>query len=199
MVDFRKKVDKKALDVTTDPIEIYGKLDRASDKGDLRQVQKTTLEEWRRKYRATKDLIIKLHTGQVKTLIGLLILQAQINAGKGPGLYLSPNNFLVEQTRIQAEQFGIRCVTSDGELPDDFINSKSIYVASVKKLFNGLTKFGLGRNSLHVGSLVVDDSHASIEEIRDALTITLERDSQPFNQLFDLFKGELEQRSGPTR
>src|SRR5437867_2885374 len=198
MIDFKKKVDKKALSVVTDPVEIYGKLDRASDKGELRQVQLATLEEWRDKRRAVKDLIIKLHTGQGKTLIGLLILQTQLNAGKGPALYLSPNNFLVEQTKSQAEQFGIHAVTTDGDLPDDFTNSKAILIASVKKLFNGLTKFGLGRRSIPVGSIVVDDAHASIEEIREAFTITLKRDSQPYGDLFDLFKSELEQQGVGT-
>ena len=56
MIDFKKKVNKKALSVVTDPIEIYGKLDRASDKGELRQVQLATLEAWRAKHRTAKDL-----------------------------------------------------------------------------------------------------------------------------------------------
>ncbi len=43
MIDFKKKVDKEALSVVTDPIAIYAKLDRASDKGELRQVQRATL------------------------------------------------------------------------------------------------------------------------------------------------------------
>jgi replicative superfamily II helicase len=198
MIDFKKKVDKGALSVVTDPIAIYGKLDRASDKGELRQVQRATLEEWRDKHRAAKDLIIKLHTGQGKTLIGLLILQSQLNAGKGPALYLSPNNFLVDQTKKQAEQFGIRTVTTDGDLPDNFTNSEAILVTSVKKLFNGRTKFGIGRRSVAVGSIVVDDAHASIEEIRETFTILLKCDSQPFKELFDLFRSDLEQQGVGT-
>ncbi len=36
--------------------------------------------------RIRRDIIVKLHTGQGKTLIGLLMLQARLNAGKGPAL-----------------------------------------------------------------------------------------------------------------
>ena len=39
--------------------------------------------------------------------IGLLMLQARLNAGKGPALYLCPDNYLIAQTCDQAKQFGI--------------------------------------------------------------------------------------------
>jgi replicative superfamily II helicase len=51
---------------------------------------------------------VKLHTGQGKTLVGLLMLQSRLNAGKGPVVYLCPDHFLIAQTCEQARQFGIR-------------------------------------------------------------------------------------------
>ena len=63
MVDFRKKLDRKANQKITNPTQIYESLDRESDKGPLRPVQLAVLEEWDQKRRTDKDVILKLHTG----------------------------------------------------------------------------------------------------------------------------------------
>jgi replicative superfamily II helicase len=86
------------------------------------------LSDWFANHQSTRDVIVKLHTGQGKTLIGLLLLQARLNAGKGPALYLCPDNFLIVQTCDQAKQFGIATCTADPELPDEFVNSDRILV-----------------------------------------------------------------------
>ena len=140
MVDFKKKLGKTAKKKSVDPKEIYESLDRASDKGPLRPAQTAILNEWQKNHRSKKDVILKLHTGQGKTLIGLLILQAKLNEGLGPALYLCPNNFLIAQTEEQAAQFGVTTETIDGQLPDSFVNSNAILITSIQTLFNGLTK-----------------------------------------------------------
>ena len=81
-----------------------------------RPSQIDVLTNWFGKHQGDRDVIVKLHTGQGKTLIGLLMLQSRLNAGPGPTVYLCPNNYLVDQTREQARQFGIRTCASDGEL-----------------------------------------------------------------------------------
>ena len=69
MVDFKKQLgSKKSFAKLTDPIEIYETLDRASDKGPLRPAQKAILEEWHEQRRRARDVIVKMHTGQGKTL-----------------------------------------------------------------------------------------------------------------------------------
>src|SRR5436305_835940 len=98
MVDFNKRLAKRDLNKPTDPIALYDTLDRASDKGELRRVQVEVLEAWHKDRRAEKDVILKLHTGQGKTLIGLLMLQSKLNEGAGPAIYLCPNNYLIDQT-----------------------------------------------------------------------------------------------------
>ncbi len=103
------------------------------------------LHEWNARQANTHDVIVKLHTGQGKTLAGLLMLQSRLNAGKGPVVYLCPDHFLIAQTCEEARQFGIRTCTADDDLPDAFLNSRAILVTSVQKLFNGMTKFGLNR------------------------------------------------------
>src|SRR5258708_4947135 len=166
MVDFKKRVGKSTTAKTIDPVKLYASLDRASDKGPLRLVQERVLSEWHTSRREERDVILKLHTGQGKTLLGLLMLQSKLNEDVGPALYLCPNHFLVSQTVEQARQFGIRCATTDGDLPDEFTEGRTILVAVVHKLFNGLTKFRLGAKSLSVGSVLLDDAHACIDVIK---------------------------------
>jgi replicative superfamily II helicase len=145
MVDFSKRLGRKAAIKPVDPIEIYDTLNRAHDKGPLRPSQVPVLREWKARQANTRDVIVKLHTGQGKTLVGLLMLQSRLNAGKGPVVYLCPDYFLIAQTCQQAKQFGIRTCTAGSfeELPEEFLNSSCILVTSAQKLFNGLTKFGL--------------------------------------------------------
>jgi replicative superfamily II helicase len=198
MVDFSKRLAKKDITKRVDPIELYDTLDRASDKGELRTAQRAILAEWHQTHRSNRDLIVKLHTGQGKTLIGLLMLQSKLNEGIGPALYLCPNNFLIDQTCLQAKQFGIAVCTADLDIPQEFLNSEVILVTSVQKLFNGLTKFGLGPKSKNIGTLLMDDSHACIDAIRDAFCITLPNDHDAYDKLTTLFTSDLERQGAGT-
>jgi replicative superfamily II helicase len=194
MVDFKKHTAKAEATASTNPLELYESLDRASDKGPLRDAQAAALEEWHLRRRTERDVIVKLHTGQGKTLIGLLILQSKLNEGVAPAVYLCPNNFLVQQTATQAAQFGIKCILADPDLPAEFLDGKAILVTSVQKLFNGLTKFGIGPQSEKVGSIVLDDAHACIDAIRQQCMIRLSRDRQPYLDILNLFGTELEKQ-----
>lgn len=198
MVDFKKRLKKHTATKPLAPSDIYESLDRASDKGPLRPVQTHVLSAWHSELRDRRDLIIKLHTGQGKTLIGLLMLQSRLNEGKGPALYLCPNHFLVEQTCAQAKQFGVPVVTADDDLPDEFLGSQAILVTTVQKLFNGLTKFGLGPSSLPVGSLLMDDCHACIDTIKKACSIELPSDKKPYGELLRLFETDLRDQGAGT-
>lgn len=199
MVDFAKQLaNKRVAAKPTDPSEIYKTLDRASDKGPLRPAQEAILGEWHGARRGQKDVVVKMHTGQGKTLIGLLILQSKLNEEVGPALYLCPNNHLVDQTVSQAKQFGIMCATAPGELPADFLESRQILVTSVQKLFNGLTKFGLGPQSQSVGTVVMDDCHACIDAIRDACVIRIPRTHRAYNAILALFSPDLEEQGVGT-
>lgn len=116
-----------------DPVALYDTLDRAHDKGPLRPAQIAVLTAWFTQHQGTRDVIVKLHTGQGKSLIGLLMLQSRLNAGKGPALYLCPDNFLIEQTCEQAKEFAITTCNADPNLPDAFLNGEQILVTSVPK------------------------------------------------------------------
>jgi len=194
LVDFKKRLAGKKAERPIDPIKLYDTLDRAHDKGPLRPAQVSVLEDWFANRVRDRDVIVKLHTGQGKTLIGLLMLQARLNNGKGPALYLCPDNFLIDQTCEQARQFGIATCQADPELPDDFLNGNKILITSVQKLFNGLTKFGLNRKSLSVGTLLMDDAHACADTIREACRIRIPSDEPAYDALKTLFADDLEQQ-----
>lgn len=198
MVNFRKRLAGKADIKLIDPIEIYDTLDRAHDKGPLRPSQKAVLREWNARQAKTRDFIVKLHTGQGKTLVGLLMLQSRLNAGEGPVVYLCPDHFLIAQTCEQARQFGIRTCTADDDLPGDFLNSSRILVTSVQKLFNGMTKFGLNRASIEVDTVLMDDAHACADRIREACRIRIPSDEPAYASLKTLFATELEQQGAGT-
>ena len=192
MVDFRKRLAAKTVRTPINPVELYNTLDRAHDKGPLRPAQLAVLEEWHSSRRSARDVIVKLHTGQGKTLIGLLILQSRLNENREPVVYLCPDNFLVDQVCDQAKQFGIATCTVDSELPDDFFDGTGVLVTSVHKLFNGLTKFGLNNESVSVGTVLMDDAHACADIIRDQCCIRIPSDKPVYRDILDLFASDLE-------
>ena len=196
MVDFKNRLGSKVIKKKIHPCDLYEDLDRAVDKGPLRPAQDAVLKDWYDNYQHLKDVILKLHTGQGKTIIGLLMLQSRLNKDTGPSLYLCPNNYLVGQTCLEAGRFGIPFCMSPPktDLPDEFIDGKSILIISAKKLFNGKSKFGLGRSSLKVSTILMDDSHACIDEISDACKITLKSNTNVYKELLILFGPELEKQ-----
>ncbi|ETT31667.1 hypothetical protein C161_26920 [Paenibacillus sp. FSL R5-192] len=198
MVDFGKRLTSKKIEKKTNPIEIYEGLDRESDKGPLRPVQIKILNKWMKDYSEKKDIILKLHTGQGKTITGLLMLQSKLNQDKGPALYLCHNNQLVEQTCKQASSFGIRYCTVGTEVPDEFIDGKKILITSVQKLFNGETKFGIGSRSISCSTILMDDAHACIEAIKSAFRINLKQGSNAYAELFELFTPSLQSQGVGT-
>jgi len=198
MVDFKKRLGAKQIQKPVDPIALYETLDRASDKGPLRPAQLAILKTWHEQRRNEKDIILKLHTGQGKTLIGLLMLQSKLNELSEPTVYLCPNNFLIEQTCHQAKQFGIRYCTTDGALPDEFLNGKTLLITSVQKMFNGRTKFQLGQQAMPVSNILMDDAHACIDAIRDAFSIRIESESSAYQRIFQLFTQALTDQGAGT-
>ena len=193
MADFKKRLNKIAIDKKTNPIEIYDSLDRRSIAGPLRPAQNKILEEWFETHSNQKDLIVKLHTGEGKTLIGLLILQSHINSGQGSCLYVCPNKYLVQQAQKDAKKFGISFCTfeEDGSIPNDFIDGKKILIAHVQKVFNGKTVFGIGSDYIPVSAIILDDSHACIDSIKDSFTINLDKNHSFYKLMIEQFKDSL--------
>lgn len=200
MVDFKKKLQKTQLSKATDPKDIYATLDRTGAAGPtLRPSQEVVLSDWYSNHRGDKDVIIKLHTGEGKTLVGLLLLQSKINSGEGPCLYVAPNKQLAQQVTKDADKFGIKyeIIPQDSNmLPIDFKSGKKILITYVQKVFNGRTIFGLDRSSTDVKTFLLDDSHACIESIRSSFTLRIKRGTSLFEDLLNLFHDDLKHQ-GP--
>lgn len=77
MIDFSKKMKNVNVVKSDNPVDIYNGLDRTSVAGPLRSSQEMVLTKWYSERMNEKDVIIKLHTGEGKTLIGLLILMTK--------------------------------------------------------------------------------------------------------------------------
>lgn len=196
MIDFTKKLKVKEIVKETDPIKVYESLDRRSETGPLRPSQKEILTQWYNNRRDAKNNIIKLHTGEGKTLIGLLILQSKINAGDGPCLYVCPNIYLAEQVKAEADKFGFQTCGFDGErsLPDDFVSGKKILITHVQKVFNGKTVFGLGNKATKVGAFILDDSHACIDSVKNSLTIKVDNEHDLYKKILRLFEDDIKEQ-----
>nr|WP_010890672.1 DEAD/DEAH box helicase family protein [Lactococcus lactis]AAC56040.1 L. lactis predicted coding region ORF00041 [Lactococcus lactis] len=194
MVDFSKKLNMKKIEKMVNPIDIYETIDRKSDKGPLRPAQTEILESWYNQRKEERDLIVKLHTGTGKTLIGLLILQSVINSNEGPCLYVCPNIHLVSQVCAEAEKFGIGyCTIEDIGVPDEFISGEKILITHAQKLFNGLSVFGTNNKFTPVGTIILDDSHSCIDSIKDAFSISIDKNQNEnlYNSLLTLFENDL--------
>lgn len=198
MIDFSKKLKNPAQEKKTDPIEIYNSIDRKSITGPLRSAQERILKSWYKDLKDEKDLIIKLHTGVGKTLIGLLILQSKLNSGEGPCLYVCPDKYLAEQVKGEAQKFGINfCdITDDNDLSDDFINKKSILVTYAAKVFNGKSIFGVNRSNVRIGTIILDDAHTCSEKIQESFCITLnaDEDKEIYSALLNTFEEDLQEQ-----
>lgn len=200
MIDFSKRIKNGTQVKKINPIEIYNSLDRASVTGPLRPVQANVLQEWFSESRAKRDLIIKLHTGAGKTLVGLLIAMSYINSNEGPSIYICPNIYLMQQACADALKFGVPfcIVNKNNEIPDDFIQGKSVLITYVQKVFNGLSIFGTGNRSINAGCIILDDSHACIESMLGSCTIQLLHENQAYGKLLTLFHEELEEQGKGT-
>ncbi len=186
----------KSIEKKVNPVEIYDQLDRRSETGPLRPVQEEVLTDWWLNRKDDKDLILKLHTGQGKTLVGLLILQSKLNQKKGTCLYVCPNIYLVKQTCQEAEKFGIGYVTFDNSssLPDQFLNSEKILITHVQKVFNGKSIFGIGGKFAKVNTVILDDSHACIDFINESFKTKIDNDHNLYRQLLQLFEDDLREQ-----
>jgi replicative superfamily II helicase len=196
LVDFRKLRSSKVQPPATDPIEIFRRLPKPPEITDLYTSQAEVLREWYDRQNE-RDLVIKLHTGGGKTLVGLLIAQSLLNKSHKPVLYLSPNNQLVEQIIAKAKSYNIPAVAytreKQGGFPDEFINGSSVLVSSYHALFNGQSRFGLrggGKEIIHVEGIILDDAHVAYSTIRDIFTIRIKRseDQDLYSYLTHLFR-----------
>jgi replicative superfamily II helicase len=128
---------------------------------DLYSSQAEVLEAWHAR-KTEKDLVIKLHTGGGKTLVGLLIAQAILNETREPVIYLSPTVQLVQQVLAKAGEYSLPAVGYEKgkDLQDEFYAGKAVLVCTYQALFHGKSKFGVRGDDAHVAFSTVREAGA---------------------------------------
>ncbi|MNQ22862.1 DEAD/DEAH box helicase [compost metagenome] len=194
MVDFGKLRTQTKKAPPVEPGEIFRRLPKPEGFNDIYTSQEQVLESWFER-RNESDVVVKLHTGGGKTLVGLLIAQSTLNETKEPVLYLAPTRQLVKQTLEKAKAHGIAAVPyqTGNPLADDFVNGKAIMVATYKALFNGRSKFGVrggAKSPVKVGAVILDDAHVAFSVVRESFTLEVKADgdAERYEALTSLFR-----------
>lgn len=193
MVDFDKLRTKKQKPKAIDPMEIFRRLPKPPGINDLYTSQAEILQTWFQK-RAAPDVILKLHTGGGKTLVGLLMALSTVNETSEPVLYLAPTQQLVKQALEKAKAYGVPAVpyTLGQPLNEDFVNAKAVMIATYKALFNGRSKFGVRGLSQprKVAAVILDDAHVAFSVVRDSFTLEVDasKERQRYDSLAGLFR-----------
>ncbi|ULO06259.1 DEAD/DEAH box helicase [Paenibacillus sp. 19GGS1-52] len=193
MVDFKKLKSQKSKPKSIHPCEIFRRLPKPPGINDLYTSQTEILNAWYDR-REERDIVLKLHTGGGKTLVGLLIAQSTMNETGEPVLYLTPTTQLVQQTLEKAADMGIAAVPYIKKQPlnDDFINGNAIMVGTYSALFHGKSKFGIRgeANPQKVSAVILDDAHAAFSVVRDSFTldVNIKDNKARYEDLIDLFR-----------
>lgn len=178
----------------TDPRRIFTTLKRDTRFKRPSDEQGDVLDGWF----AIKDqanVTLKMNTGSGKTIVGLLCLQSSLNEGKGPGVYVVPDNFLVSQVLAEGKALGVS--VTDDHSDAAFLAGDAILVINIWKLVNGKSVFGVGSEGvkIRIGTVVVDDAHACLSTVADQFKIRLTASHDAYDELLALFEGDLEQQS----
>lgn len=194
MVDFNKLRGSIKKQKPIEPTDIFRRLPKPPGINDLYTSQAEVLKEWYRR-RTDHDVVVKLHTGGGKTLVGLLMAQSTLNETGEPVLYLAPTTQLVNQTLEKARSYGITAVPYVPKTPlaEEFVNGSAIMVATYAALFHGRSKFGVrGANQppVKASAVILDDAHAAFSVVRDAFTLKVEAQKQKelYEKLTTLFR-----------
>ena len=186
-IDFSKL--KNSNELTTNPKEIFQELRTNKPYNSLRPVQTEVLDKWHN-LENNKDTIIKMNTGSGKTLVALLILESCIRRGKYPAVYLTPNNQLVCQVISEAKKFNI--AVTDNVDDYEFAQGNKILVTNIFTIFNGKSIFGVNKERIKIGAIVIDDVHASFNILKNQFTINIS-DNELYNKIYLNLKADLKQ------
>ncbi len=160
----------------------------------LRLEQGEVLQKWFER-RNQRDIVIKQNTGGGKTVVGLLIAQSSLNEGIGPAAYFASDTYLVEQVIQEANRLGLR-TTLDPRDPA-FVSHEAILVATLQRLVNGRSVFGVDgvSTATPLGTLVVDDAHAALSTVEQQFRISVGSEDPIYTQLLAIFRDTLAQQS----
>lgn len=181
MKDLRKALSKQVgpKPQIVEPISLFRslKIRTGSPIKEIWAPQAEALQAWHA-VRSNNDVLLQLKTGAGKTLIGLIVAQSLVNETKSRVLYCCATNQLVEQTREKAEELGIPAATyMAGQWHRAEVDQKAAgpLITNYAALFNGKSIFA--RRPL--AAIIFDDAHTAHDSIRDAFTLSINRDAHP--------------------
>jgi len=196
MVDFSKYSGPPENRDPRDLLALYKSHDPRSSHTELRPAQVEALQGLSTRLEEP-ELLLKLSTGAGKTTIGLIYLEAQRLLHAEPVIYLCPTVQLVNQVLAEAENIGAAAVAypaGESIPPAEGTAGQAIIVCTYDKMFNGRTSFNRSDVDLIPSSIVLDDVHAGIEEVRDAFRIVV-RDIGLIKQIKALFHEQMKKHN----
>jgi hypothetical protein len=190
-IDFAKLSGPPAADRETHPRAIWAALSSRITRFEyLRDVQREVFDKWFEQ-RNKPDLVVKMNTGNGKTVVGLLLLKSSLNEGLGPAAYLTPDTYLAEQVLETAKNLGI--AVSNDPRDSAVIQGQAILVSTVHTLFNGRSKFGVGTEGrkIRLGSILIDDAHACLSAVEQQFELRIPSTHAAYKKLRDLTDASL--------
>ena len=186
MASLLSKLSGSTKSVSIEPREIFMALPKKDKRYEYpRDVQSEVWKKWF-DVRNEKNCIIKMNTGSGKTVVGLMILQSCLNEGKGPAVYVVPDNYLVAQVCKEAKDLGILTTTDRDDY--SYTENKAILVTTIYSLVNGHSVFGMRQtNNYPIGSILMDDVHACLDTITTQYSIKIPSTHNLYKEIIDLF------------
>ncbi|TIM96819.1 MAG: DEAD/DEAH box helicase [Mesorhizobium sp.] len=190
MFDFSSLNRPSGASRPTNPVEIFRSAPAlAESPNDLWQGQSKALEQWNLA-RDKKDVLISLHTGAGKSLVGLLIAQSLVNEGTTRVLYLCGTNDLVTQTsREVTNKLGFPHSTRmGGSFSNElYTTGQGFCLTNYQALFNSRSVF---KRDNRPEAIIFDDAHVAEKIIRDCYTLKISADdhAQLFSRLVELVR-----------
>lgn len=186
MTSLLSKLSGTKKSTPLEPREIFMALPQKDKRYEYpRDVQSEVWKKWF-DIRDNKNCIIKMNTGSGKTVVGLMILQSCLNEGKGPAVYVVPDNYLVSQVCEEAKNLGILAVTDKDDY--SYVENKAILVTTIFALVNGHSVFGMRQtNNYPIGSILMDDVHTCLDTITAQFSIKIPSNHELYYKIIDLF------------
>lgn len=163
----------------TNPLEVFRSAPAlAASPNDLWQGQSKALEAWN-EHRKDRDVLISLHTGAGKSLVGLLVAQSLVNEGVSRVLYVCATNDLVLQTSKEASsKLGFQhTIRMESRFSNNLYETgQGFCLTNYQALFNGRTTFTRDKRP---EAIIFDDAHVSEKIIRDCYTLKVDAEDNP--------------------
>ncbi|MFS0717127.1 helicase C-terminal domain-containing protein [Arthrobacter sp. 1P04PC] len=190
-IDFAKLGGPSASDRELHPRAIFAALPSKSGRLEyLRDVQREVFDRWFEK-RTKPDLVVKMNTGNGKTVVGLLMLKSSLNEGVRPAAYLTPDTYLADQVVATAADLGI--VVSRDPRDSAVLHGEAVLVTTVHTLFNGRSKFGVGNEGrkIKLGAVLIDDAHACLTAVEQQFELTIPSANPVYGRILALTEASL--------